>query len=148
LSFGAGAKAYMNQTTLNSLLSNTNAADLGGRRAAGLSTLNSPDQINQLITQDGLANIVVYDQGYYDSTGTFQLWIPNNKVVVVGRRSTGDPLAEYRITRNANNAGLAPGPYTKVDDDPNEVPRQIIIQDGHNGGPVLYHPNGFVIATV
>ena len=148
LDFGARAKLYMNRSTLNAVLSNTNQADLGGRRGAGLSSINGPQQLNELLAMDDLPNIVVYDDTYYDDTGTLQLFIPNNKAILVGARRDGDPVAEYRLTRNANNPGMGPGPYMKIVDDPNRVPRSIEIHDGHNGGPVLYHPAAIVVLTV
>lgn len=146
--FGAGARMYMNRSTFNSFLSNTNANDLGGRRGAGLSTINGPEQLNQLLAMDDLPAIVIYDRGYIDDTGTFQLFIPNSKVVVVGRRLTGDSVGQYRMTRNAQNPNMGPGAYTKVVDDPDEVPRNIRVHDGHNGGPVLWHPAAIVVMSV
>lgn len=152
LSFGAGAKAYMNRSTFNNFLSNTNANDLGGRRGAGLSTINGPAAVNQLFAQDDLPNIVVYDEGYYDDTSTFQLFIPNNKVILVGRRTAGDTLGEYRCTLNVNNGDGSSGPYMMVYDSAQEnggrPPRHIEVHDGHNGGPVLFHPAGIVVLTV
>jgi hypothetical protein len=148
LNFGTAAKAYMNQTTFNQMLSNTNAADLGGRRGAGLATVNGPDALNQVLMADGLPTIVVYDQGYLDDNGVFQLWIPNNKVVVVGARRDNDPVGEFMFTRNVNNPDMSAGPYMRVIDDVDDIPRQIQVHDGHNGGLAIYHPAAVVIATV
>lgn len=149
VNFGTQATAYMNQTTMNAFLSNTNAADLGGRRGAGLSTINGPDDLNKLLAMDGLPGLVVYDEGYYNESGVFQLFVPNNKVVVVGARRDGDPVGEYRMTRNVNNEGMAPGAYTVViDSQGREIPRTIQVHDGHNGGPVLYHPAAIITMTV
>jgi hypothetical protein len=148
LDFGAAARLYMNQATFNALLQNTNAADLYGRRGAGLSTINGPDALNQLLAMDNLPTIVVYDQGYYDDSNAFQLFIPNNRVILVGKRLDNDPVGEYRMTRNANNPDLSPGPYTRVIDDMDRVPRTVEVHDGHNGGPVLYHPAAIVAMTV
>jgi hypothetical protein len=151
LSFGTGAKAWMNRTTFNSLLSNTNQADLGGRRGAGLSTINGPAGVNQLMAMDDLPDITVYDGGYYDDTSTFQLFIPNNKVIVVGKRTNGDMLGEYRCTLNVNQGDGGSGPYMLVWDsakDGGRPPRHIEVHDGHNGGPALYHPFGIAVMTV
>jgi hypothetical protein len=77
------------------------------------------------------------------------LFIPNNKVVVVGTRPAGQRVGEYRITRNANNPDLGPGPYMKVvDNGEDKVPREIDVHDGHNGGPVLYYPGAIVVMSV
>jgi hypothetical protein len=149
VNFGAQARAYMNRSTLNAMLSNTNANDLGGRRLAGLSSINSLEQANQLFMMDDLPTVIPYDAGYVDDTGTFQLFVPNNKVIVVGQRTDGDPLGAYTFTRNANNPDLGPGPYMRViDQGENRIPRQIEVHDGHNGGIELFHPGGFVTMTV
>lgn len=149
VSFGPAARAIMNQTTFNKLLSNTNSADLGGRRLSGLMPVNGPVQVNQLLNMEGLPSIEVYDQGYLDDTGTFQLFVPNDRVVVLGARRDNDPIGAYVMTRNANNPGMAPGPYMKVvDNGDREVPRKIAVHDGHNGGPVLYHPAAIVVMDV
>lgn len=148
VNFGAQARAYMNRSTLNAMLNNTNAADIGGRRLAGLSSINSLDDANRLLMMDDLPTVVPYDQGYIDEAGTFQLFIPNNKVIVVGARTDGDPVGEYRLTRNANNPDAGPGSYDKVVDDPNKVPRSVEVHRGHNGGVVIYHPAAVVVMTV
>lgn len=148
VSFGAGARAYMNRTTFNSMLSNTNANDLAGRKAQFGESINGPDGINRVMGGDDLPQIVIYDEGYLDDTATFQLFVPNNKVIVVGQRRAGQIVGEYRMTRNANNPDMAPGAYMKTVDDPNKVPRTIEVHDGHNGGLVLYHPAAVVVMTV
>jgi hypothetical protein len=69
-------------------------------------------------------------------------------VVVIGNRRDGQPIGEYRMTRNANNPGAAPGPYMKIVDDPDEVPRTVAVHDGHSGGPVVYYPSAIAVMTV
>jgi hypothetical protein len=146
--FGAGAKVYVNQVTANNIIANTNAADFGGKRF-GLGTLNNLNDVNTLLTMDGLANIAVYDQGYIDETGTFQTFIPNAKAVVIGQRPGGQVLGNYRLVRNANNEGFGPGPYSMVvdslDDGP---PRNIAVHRGHSGGPVLFFGTAIVQMNV
>jgi hypothetical protein len=149
VTFGTGATAYMNQSTLNNMLSNTNSADLYGRRSGGLSTLNTQALVQELFTGDGLPVIRVYDEGYLDDTGTFQLFIPNNTVVVVGRRTTGVPIGEWRYTRNANNEGGGPGAYVKVfDRSMTHVPASLEVHRGFNGGPTLQFPSAIVVMFV
>jgi hypothetical protein len=148
LDFGARAKAYVNRTTLNAMLSNTNAADLAGRRGAGLSGINSLAQANELLAMDDLPTLVPYDRGYIDDNNAFQLFIPNNKMVVVGARTDNDPVMEYLFTRNVNNPNMEPGPYMRVIDDDDDIPRTVQVHDGHNGGIALYHPAAFVVATI
>ena len=148
VSFGKGAKAYMNRVTFNRLISNSNAADLYGRRTSGLGTVLSLNDANALLAGEDLPEIVIYDEGYLDDSGTFQPWIADDKVALVGRRLNGAPIADYAMTRNANNPNAAPGSYTKVDDDPKRVPRTIYVHDGHNGGPRVYFPSAIVIMSV
>lgn len=144
----AGAKAYMSRATFNYLVANTNANDIAGRRVTGLLSPLTLSEINVILLGEGLPTIEIYDEGYLDSNGTFQLFIPINKVVVVGGRPGGAKLGEYRMTRNANNPGQAPGAYQKVAYEENEVPFKVDVHDGHNGGPVLYFPGGIVVMDV
>lgn len=149
VSFGAGSTAWMNQTTFNNMLSNTNTNDLGGRRVAGLQPVNNENDVRKILLGEGLPNIAIYDEGYLDDSGNFQLYIPDNKVIVVGQRPAGQTVGEYRMTRNATNPGMAPGMYQKViDRGENSVPRSIEVHQGHNGGPVLYFPSAIVIMHV
>jgi hypothetical protein len=148
--FDAGAKAYANMSTVNNLLSNTNNADLFGRRTQGLGTLNTLGLVNQLLVGENLPALVPYDQGYIDDTGTFQLFIPNNKVVVVGRRTSGAPVGNIRMVRNANNDTFAPGVYIRVFDKPIDSggPRTVEIHRGWTGGVVVYYVNSVVVMNV
>lgn len=149
VNFGAAAIAYMNRATFNELIANTNDADLYGKRTAGLATVLSLSDINRILAGEDLPTIVVYDEGYIDDSGTFQLFIPNDRVIVVGKRPAGQVLGEYLYVRNANNPGLAPGAYMKViDHGETRVPRTIEIHDGHNGGPVIYFPSAVVVMSV
>lgn len=147
--FGARALAFMSRVTFNQMINNTNSADLYGRRTAGLGTFNNEAQVNQLMAGDDLPTLVVYDEGYLaDASGTFTPFLADAKVVVIGKRADGAPVGEYKMTRNANNPGLAPGPYTRVVDDEDALPRQIEVHDGHNGGPALYYPSAIVSMSV
>ena len=154
VNFGGGAVAYMNRVTANSLLANTNAADLAGRRVSGGNTINTISDINRITLEQDTPSIVVYDEGYYDNTNTFVRFIPNNKVVVVGRRGAGERIGEYLKTLNANNPNRAPGSYSFTIDRANgtngekRVPPNIEVHQGHNGGPVIYYPGSIVVMTV
>jgi hypothetical protein len=150
-SFGPDSTLYLNRTTSNNVLSNTNANDLGGRRVTGLSPVNSIPTFNQILQGENLPQISVYDEGYLDDTGTFQNWIPDGKFVLVGRRPANQPVGEYRMTRNACKPGFASGAYQYVVDSlttGRPVPRRVEVHDGHNGGPVLYFPSSIVVGTV
>jgi hypothetical protein len=148
VSFGAGAKLYINQVTANQLLVNTNSADAYGKRTNYGATLNSLEDINAINKANDLPEIVVYDTGYLDDNGTFQPFIPNGTGVLIGKRTNGARLGEYRMTRNANNPRLEAGPYTRVvDHGEHTIPRRIDVHDGHNGGPVIYFPGAVVVFT-
>lgn len=147
--FEAASMAIMNRVTANRLLSNTNANDLAGKRTDGLANILSIPQANALLTGEGLPMIVIYDEGYIDDNDTFQLFIPDDKVVVVGQRPAGQRVGEIQVTRNANNPGLEPDFYQKVvDKGEDQVPRQIDVHDGGNWGPALYFPSAIVVMSV
>lgn len=152
--FGAGSLQIMNRVTANRMLSNTNAADLGGRRTVGGSTINSVAETNRIAMGEDLPQIVIYDKGYKNDAGTFTKLIADDKVVYVGVRDDGDTIGEYRMTRNLNNPAGAPGSYEYVKDyvrginAPKTTPPKIEVHRGHNGGPVIYRPKSIVVASV
>lgn len=146
--FGAPATAIMNRVTANALLGNTNSADIGGKRTGGFGTFNSMADINGLLSQDDLPQVIIYDEGYLNDSGTFVPFIANNKVVVIGRRPAGQTVAEYQMVRNVNNPNFAPGAYMKVVADEDEVPFKVEVHDGHNGGPAIYYPGSIVVMSV
>jgi hypothetical protein len=149
VSFGADATAFMNQQTYNYLRGNTNTADLFGRRANYGGTFNTLEQWNQLLQGEGLPRIVIYEEGYKDDTDTWQQYLPDNKVVVDGRRTNNAPVGDFAITRNANNADLGARAYAMtVDTIGQSVPRQIQVHRGHNGGPRLRYPSSIVVMSV
>lgn len=141
--------AYMNLVTFNYMRGNTNAADLGGRRLTGLMPANTRAGISEILLGDNLPNFVVYDEGYFNDSNTFTRFIPDNVVVVVGKRPGDARLGQYAKTRNANNPGIAPGSYTKVVDTiDREVPRRIQVHKGHNGGPEMWFPGSICLMDV
>jgi len=153
VNFGAAAKAYMNRVTFNNLVSNTNTNDFAGRRTSGLQSVLNLTEINSVLAGEDLPQIVIYDGGYLDEVGVFQPFIANAKVIVVGARTDGGRVAEYRMTRNAQNPNMAPGAYMEVIDrgaagSGRQVPRTIEVHDGHNGGPVIYFPSAIIILSV
>lgn len=145
--FGGRARAYMNRATFNALMANTNATDLGGRKGTFGQSLTR-EGVNAVFLGEDLPIPTVYDEGYFNDSNTFTLFVPNNKVIVVGARRDGNSVGEFRLTRNANNDGMAPGAYMRIVDDPNKLPRSIEIHDGFNGGPVIFYPGSIVIMTV
>lgn len=150
VSFGAQSKAYLSRVTLNRMLSNTNNADIAGRRTSGLNTVLTQNEANSLLLGEGLPQIELYDEGYLsEPSGTFTLWIPDGKIVVVGKRTDGSAIGNFLMTRNANNPNSAPGAYQKiVDKGVDSVPREIEVHDGFNGGAALYFPSAVVVMNV
>ena len=152
VSFDGRAVAFMNETTFNRMAGNTNAGDLGGKRVIGnFGTMTSVSEYNRLLLDADLPQIQIYEGGYLDESGNFQLFCPTGTVVIIGNRDNGDPVGEYWMTRNVVNENGNPGPYHFVTDftsGPNKkVPPSIQVDDGHNGGPVIYYPSAVVILT-
>jgi hypothetical protein len=147
--FGAGATAYVNRVTGNRLLANTNDADLGKKLASGFNPATSINGLNTLLSVEGLPNVEVYDDGYHDEAGVWHQWIPDGKALVVGRRSGGAPIGNFRFTFNVNNLGGEPSPYTRViDRSEDTIPAEVEVHDGFNGGPVIYYPGSLVTMNV
>lgn len=148
-SFGKNSTSYMNQVTFNNLVANTNQNDIAGRRVTGLLSPLNQDEINKILLGEDLPQIQIWDDGYFDDNGTFHTFIPDNVAVLVGVRPGNAPVMEYVMTRNANNPGMTAGAYTKVvDKGETQVPREIVVHDGHNGGPAIYFPGSVVIMSV
>jgi hypothetical protein len=149
VTFGRKAKIYANQLTINNVMTNTNPNDMFGKRIGGGNTSNSLSDLNAITGANDLPELIPYDRGWLDDTNTFTPFIPNGKAILVGARENGAPLGEYLMTRNANNPNVEGGPYTRVIDRGEfQVPRQIEVHDGHNGGPVIYFPGAIVVVSV
>jgi hypothetical protein len=154
VNFGAAAMAYMNQVTYNNMIGNTNANDLFGKRFKSLSTISSLPMMTGLLNEDDLPTPVVHDEFYLsDGTdgnlkGTVVPYIPNGKVIVIGRRPNGTRCGEFRMTRNLENPNLAPGAYTRVILQDRQVPTTVETHDGFNGGPVIEFPSSIVVMSV
>lgn len=152
VSFGSSARMYMNSTTVAYLLLNVNAADLGGQLAVaqgGIKPAKTLGEINTLLASHNLPQIVEYDEGYFaESNGVFTRWIPTDVISIVGGRTNGDRLGEYRMVRNTNNADLSPGRYEKIIDwVDKKVPRSIEVHRGHNGGLVIFYGSAIIKAS-
>lgn len=146
--YNGNSYAICNRKTANYLLSNTNAADIGGKRTSGLANILSMAEVNSLFLGEDLPQLKVYDKGYKNASGTFTRFLADNIVVCVGQRPANAPVAKYLMTRNANNPGFAPGAYMKVVANEDEVPYEVKVHDGHNGGPVIYYPGSITIMDV
>lgn len=152
ISFGTGAMIFLNSKTLADLLRNRNANDLGGQMAVssgGVKPIKSLLEINTLLQSHGLPGLFEYDEGYNaEPNNVFTKWIPDDVLSIVGQRTNGDRLGEYRLVRNAENADMGPGRYEKViDRGEDRVPRTIEVHRGHNGGLVIFYGSAIVKAT-
>ncbi len=149
VTLGAGAKAYCNRGTLNNLLNNTNSSDIGGKRVEGGNTYNDLAAFNRTLVANDLPSIQVVEGGYKDESGNWNLYVPDNTVIVVGKRLDGADVGKFRLTRNVNNDDMSPGFYDKViDKGATQVPRLIEVHAGFNGGPVIYFPSAIVAMSV
>ncbi len=154
VSFGAASLAIMNTVTLNKMLSVTTASDIGGRRTLGGGTINSVSETNRIFNGENLPAVTVYDEGYFDDSNVFQKYVPDDKVIFVGQRSSGEKIGEYLMTRNANNPGMTPGSYEYVKDYASglnaekRTPPSIEVHRGHSGGPAIYFPGSIVVLSV
>lgn len=146
--FGAGARVYVNQTTANLLLANTNPDDIGGRHVFGVATVLNLTTINQILSGEGLPQIVVYDRGYIDDNGDFQLYIPDGVAVVMASRPGGRRIGAYKMTFSANTMSAEPGGWSYVLDSADNgrpVPREITVGKGHTGGPAIEYADAIVV---
>ncbi len=150
--FDNNSVAWMNLLTFNYMIRNTNTADLFGRRNQGLETIEGLEQYNAFIAmRDNLPRIKVYDEGYNDNSNVFHPFIPNSKVILIGRRTNGAALGDFALTRNAGN-GNSSAPLVKVVNHGTEAnqapPAKIAVYRGFNGGPRIFYPTAIVNMTV
>jgi len=162
-----GARAFMNQTTANQLLENSNAADISGFRSQNFLSLTfSIEEANRIMGARGLPSLEVYDEGYYDANGTFQTFIPDATVIVVGKRPSGERIGELALVPSFHrtiNGAPAPGFFSllTINGQPNvgagsvSVPQlgasgnpKLEITTGFYGGPLMFYPKSVVKMAV
>ena len=155
--FDATSDFFLNQTWVNHMLSNTNNADIGGRRKIDANNNIEPlsvKQVNEIFLGEDLPKVRPYDEGYYPDpiagvAQPFQLFIPNNQGVLVGKRQTGEPVMKFWMTRNANNLSVGRGStqlYTDFEFKKNPV--RAISTVAFNGAPAIYFPSAVVMASI
>jgi hypothetical protein len=138
----------MNQVTVNDLLANTNANDLGGRRVTMGATSNSVEDINKILLGEGIPPITVVEDGYWsEDQQTFNLFVADGKFSAIGRRTDGAPIGYVAETIAAQN-DYQPGDFTTVERDDKKTPPKVKTTHGFNGGPVLDFPLGVVAGDV
>lgn len=154
VNFGAAATAYMNSYTANLLLNNTNTSDLYGKRGANGSTLNTIENVRQFLIGQNLPRIQVYDNGWIDDYNHYQKFIPDNRVIVVGARPNNVKVANYFRTRNVHNNNRSANSYRFVKNSfdginaPKQVPGDLQVHRGHNGGPGIMYPSAVYVLSV
>jgi hypothetical protein len=150
-SFGSAATAYMNQQTWNYLIANTNASDIRGERLNDSRTVQSVGDVNTVFLNNALPKVAIYDGGYLNDSGVYTLFIPDNKVVVVGQRTNGAPLGRFRLTRNVaapNGRGVSMHVVERGMAPNQAPPPKIEVHRLLNGGPVIWYPNSIFIMNV
>lgn len=144
----SSAELLVNAKWVNHARNNTNSADLGGKRINGGNTPLSLEDMNQIFVDNGLPRIVQCEEGYLDSSGTWQLFIPDGVGVMVAKRTNGAAIGSYRQTLNMATKDRVIGAYTAVIPKEDEIPFSIEVHDGHNGGPTLTYPGTIVVASL
>jgi hypothetical protein len=147
--FGRRATAFANRATAMNLTMNTNPADFGAKRVGGGNTVTTLEEVNRIYLTNDLPQVEIYDETYDDENGNPVDHIPNGKVVVMGALNNGQTIGNFRFVFNANNLGGEPAPYMRViNKTENQIPPEVEVHDGFNGGPVIYYPGAIVVMDV
>jgi hypothetical protein len=114
--FGGKATAYANPVTLDHMALNNNANDLGKQRLNFGQTIRDINQINELILPGmNLPKFKSVASGYLDTNNTFQRFIPDGYVVIVGYHwSHGLNAGAFVMTSNEALLG-EPGVFANAD---------------------------------
>lgn len=161
----SGAVAYMNRTTANHLLENSNDADIQGFRSQNFLALTfSIEEANRILVGRSLPTMSVYDEGYFDANGDFQLFIPDDKVIVVGKRMPGERIGDFVLTptlHRQTNGMPAPGFFSFITVNGQTNPGSVVLSQlgsagnpkieittGFYGGPRLIYPKSIVVMDV
>ncbi len=130
-------KVYMNQATFDEFSETDEVKGyMTGTNSSVLLMLDGT--ITRVLGLD----IVVYDEGYINSSGTFIPFIPNDKVIIVGEPSVGSPaIGEFTQAPSEYN-GLQPGMFVRLTHDEDGDPPSFEIIGGFKGIPALYFDDG------
>lgn len=145
-----GANAYMNRVTAGLLAGTDQLKDAitNDRSAVRLITLDNVLEVFGVI-----AGVVptIYDEGYIDSSDTFQPFIPDNKIIVVGRPTQGEELGFLASVPSLHNGGIdnpQPGKFVIIEDETDKPNPKYSGYAGWYGGTILLHPEYVVVFTV
>lgn len=150
----------INQLNANYLFANEEFRDLV--RQSGMIVELASNNLNGLFKSlcqvaggAKLRDIIVYDEGYLDSSGTFTRFIPDDRAFFLGSRQGPQPnaavnqaemLGEYANTPAMGEGGytdIRPGDYMLVEDNTRNKAdvRNLVLACGNNGLPVFYQPS-------
>jgi hypothetical protein len=118
-------------------------------------------------TARGLPEIVPFDEGWEDTSGNFNLFIPDGESIVVGKRMQGQQIGDYLLTptlHRQKNGMPAPGFFAFVtvngEGNPNGSVAvnlgdlgaagnpKIGVVHGMYGGPRLMYPRSIIKKTM
>jgi hypothetical protein len=143
--FNATSRAYANQVTINYLLNNRNANDLGGKLIVNGNNIITLADINRVLSENDLPQIFTYDDGYLTTPdpASFVPFIGDDKLVVFGSRMDGEPVAAFEQTINAQTG--SPGPDVAVVE--TDYPKAVTVYRSVNYAPTIQHVRAIVWAT-
>ena len=146
--FNQQSVAVMTQKTFNYYRQNQNQDDIAGRKTKFGATYNNLGDINELHQDDGLPQILIFNDSYLDDSNTAQRYLLDGYVIVMGKRSDDEPLGEFILTRNASNKDFGSQLYYEVIDKQFGQPRSIEVQMGYNGGLAVYQSEAIIVMKV
>jgi len=138
---GSGYKAsliLMNKATYNEMVATTQVKNAINGTETGISI-----QVNgRKITEVEETPVMIYDEGYINDSGVWTPYVPNDKVLIVGRPAIGgSAIGEFAMTPSEYN-DLRPGMFINVYDNKDGDPKNMRIISGFNGLPVHYFEDG------
>ncbi len=149
---GTGAKpkrAYFNATVAKVLSANNKFRELLKRYNVQLTGLtNVAEGLKVLIPN---LEFVMYDEGYLDENKTFQMFIPDGQMVIIGDYPS-EKMMDFVSTMSLHNGGLdkpQPGKFALVEDKSQaEKNPYIDLTVGIYGLPRVFHPDWIVSVKV
>lgn len=161
---GEGAFAYVNRKTLNDVLNNKNDDDLWGFRSQNFLALTfSTKEVNSIFEARGLPTLRLYDGGYVDKNKQFQFFIPDDVVIIKGKRQLNQVVANFATTptlhRKKKDGNMDNGFFSilEINGRPNTGSSSVNLNDlgeaanpnikhtgGVYGGPVCWYPRSII----